>query len=371
MIEFSINIDKEKEIKEFLSNNDLAFVSVIAMSHGVYFVCDSTEIYTHISFPIISKNNFKDNLIFRVPRNKIIALLCDGILKFSVTDEQVKLKFMDKEYKPKYSFKCKFQADLLGSFLRKLQILEEAEEYAQIDLNEIGILTRFAKSLNTNVKCKKDTACVELKGGTIYKKINNMTFNCSGKLLSLLNRYTAKAYNVQNYLVYKSLDKAIIVTKHRDDFNSELEFIAQQKALYLAEFSLVNIIDITKRIQFKEGYFVLDLNNQRAEYIEDTSSYEISVDVSNVVDVRNETRANKSIDDMNLEALLLDENLSLDTEKVGANLPSIVVPSDTLKSVLSHMGAKNSVKINIKKNFIILKVQGVFIVFGRRDFTHV
>ena len=253
MVEFSISITDEKEFKEFLQSSDLDYITIVAMQHGVYFVADSAELYTHITFDIISRLNFKDNIIFRFPRMKLSSLLSSGIIKFTVDSEFVSIKIQTSDAKPKYSFRCKYQTDLIAGFLRRLELLEEAVNYDKVKLTELGSLIRFSKSLGGNIRCSDGIACIELKSGSIFKKVSCPTFTCSGKMLYLLARYTSEVFNVQNYLVYTASNKAIIVTKNRDNFVPELGFIEEAKSFYMAEFTLANVIDIARRIKINTG----------------------------------------------------------------------------------------------------------------------
>lgn len=373
MVEFSVNIADEKEFKEFLQSSDLDYLTVVAMQQSVYFVSDSAELYTHISYEIVSRVNFKDNIVFRFQRQKLMSLLSTGILKFHIDSDNVVLKFQTAEGAPKYGYKCKYQTDLLTGFLRRLEILESAVDYARVNLGELMNLIRFAKSLNTTVRCAEGLACVELKSGTIYRKVDCTQFTCSGKLLYLLTRYTTEVYNVQNYLVYTSNNKAIIVTKNRDDFIPEVQFVEKAKSYYLSEFTLANVIDITKRIKFNDGKFVLDIDNSNAEYIEQDSVYDIAITVNNTVDLKYKTKEKDELDigSLDLSDMLSGDsaNTSLDTKVIGKRFPKILVPAEILKSVLVHMGVKSIVGINVKKNFVVLKIQGAFVVFGRKDYV--
>lgn len=370
MVKFTINISKEKEVKEFLQQGDLDFITIIALQHKCFMICDTTDIYTHINFDIISQSNLKDNCVFRISRQKLIGLIVNGMIEFTVDNDLVQVQFLTNEYKRRYGFKCKFQTDLIGKFLRRLEILDEALEYKQVDISQILVLTRFAKSLNTNVRCDGTTACVQLKNISIYKDAKDVNFTCSGKTLLLLSKYTAKVYDVQNYLIYRSEDKAIIVTKYRDIFDSELNFIKSKPTLYTAKFSLGNIIDITRRIKFNTGKFVLDFDNKTASYKEENIEYDIAIEVTDVVDVKNKTKSDSiTVDDFDFSSMLDDTSLALNTDKIGTHLPSIILPSETLKSVLIHLGVRSIISVEIKKNFVVLRLNGLYIVFGRKDYV--
>ena len=119
---------------------------------------------------------------------------------------------------------------------------------------------------------------------------------------------------------------------------------------------------------------MLDLGNSLDEYNEDDSRYDIDIEVGKVTDVRQKLKEKTELDLDNLDfSSMLEENsgteVSLDTDKIGAQFPKILVPSEILKNVLVHMGVKSIVGINVKKNFIIIKIQGVFVVFGRKNYN--
>lgn len=373
MIKFSISITEIEKLKTFLASSDLDYITILASGETAYFMTNTKELYMHYAFRVLSRHNLDNPELFRLDRKTLSSMILPSILEFIVDDTKVTLRFIKEGGKLLYSYETIRQVDALGSYLERLDLLDEVEDYNKIDLTSINRITRFGKSLGKNISCSKNVASIKMAGGFIFSNIKSEPFVCSAKMLSLLVNYTLTVYNVQNYLIHKSTDIVIMVTKHRQAFTPEIEFLKEQKTLFRVDFEMKDAVDLCRRLRLQDCNFTLDVEDKTIEIEHDHSTFRSTL---NVIEIKaRKTKQTEEVDELNLQSLDLDldsdmDNFSVDIDSLSnANklgIPKITIPTDLLNRVVVPMG-KNEISMLIKENFIIMKIKYVYIVFGRRD----
>lgn len=373
MIRFSISITEIEKVKTFLANSDLSYITILASGETVYFMTNTKELYMHYSFRVLSRHNLDTAVLFRLDRKTLSSMILPSILEFNVDDTKVVLRFIKEGGKLLYSYETIRQVDVLGSYLERLDLLEEVENYSKIDLTAINRITRFGKSLGKDISCSKNVASIKMAGGFIFSNIKSEPFVCSAKMLSLLVNYTLTVYNVQNYLIHKSSDIVIMVTKHRQAFTPEIEFLKEQKTLFRVDFEMKDAVDLCRRLRLQECKFTLDVEDKIVLIEHEHSTFKSTLNVLEIKS-RKEKQSKESVE-IDLQNIDLDldsdmDNFSVDIDSLSdvnkLGIPKITIPSDLLNRVVVPMG-KNTISMLIKANFIIIKIKYVYIVFGRRD----
>lgn len=371
MIKFSVNIPSIDKLKTFLANSELDYISVLATPGIVYFMSETKELYMHYAVQTLSRYNLNNSEIFRLDRKTFASLVNDGVIEFELTDSEIIINFRKQGGTLAYSYKTIRQIDVLGKFLDRLALLENIEDYPMINLAPLSPLAKMSRSTGNVINCGEDVASVKLGNGFVYSNLKGQPFVCPGKAISLLLSYTLNVYNVQNYLMYNSSDIVVMVTKYRQGFVPDIDYIKEQKTHFLVDFEMGDCTNMCKKLRPKDGTFVLDLNLEQAILTTDKSEYITKV---NILKAQSRKPKNESDEldldvDIDLDDLSLDGDMAIDINTVSStrvNLPRFEIPFEILGKILVPIG-RNKLSLMIKKNFIIIKVKAMFIVFARKD----
>lgn len=369
MIRFSVSIPNLEKLKTFLANSDLDYITVLATPGIVYFMSETKELYMHYAVQVLSRHNLNDSEIFRLDRKTFASLVDEGVIEFELTDTNIIINFKKPGGALAYSYETIRQIDIIGKFLERLNLLENVNDYPQVNIAQLSGLARMSKSLGYDINCGTDVASIKLGNGFIYSNIESQPFICSGKLINLLLSYTLNVYNVQNYLIFNSSDVVVMVTKHRQGYVPEISFIKEQQTHFIVDFEMRDCISMCKKLHFKEGNFYLDLDEGIAEFKVNKSTYRSTI---KVLEVKSRKSKKDSDDfDLNLDNFSLDgEVQAVDFNSLGDSskygIPKIEIPFDIFSKILTPIG-RNKISIMFKKNFIMIKVKGIFIVFARKD----
>jgi len=374
MIRFSINILDEKDTKSFLKNMVSDYITVFASEKVCYFIGMNAAVYAHEAFEVLTSKNLSSLHIFRIPKRRFIALLVEGVVEFEVEDESVLMKFKNLKGSEVYSYKCKLQADTLKKYQEKIQLLEQALQYPRIKLEPLGRIAAIASKLNTGVSSSEDYTYIQLPDMIIFKESDIGRLSLDGKLLYYVLRLGGDVYNAKNYLVLKKGNRSMIVTQRRYNAEVEVDFIMNKPYAYKVDVKLNNMIDLCKKIDLNLGKFIIDFNNSQCKYIEEGeyNSYSSKIEVLDVESSKINKAKEVSVDDFT-DLNLFEDDSVVDTNQMKMNMdisiPSLVIPSNVLKNILSCFSSLVVVEFTIKKDFVIIKVGELYITFRRLNYN--
>lgn len=386
MISFSVAIENLDNFKLLLREKDVNSIIAIARADGVYFVYDSIELYMHKFCPYIMKTNLNESLIFKIDRDRFSKLLVEGFVEFTFEDGQMSLEFRNKDGVNLYTYSTKMQGDVIDKILHKMDLIDRITEYPMIDIDGLALLTKIAK-VGTGYSVSSDTAyrtnksgipiavsdgvaTIDLKDTSVCRKVNADDFVVNGRLLDMLRSQSKRVYNVANYLLHYSQDFVMMVTKIIGKPYNELDFILKQKSMFAIKLKLNHMLDLCKKVKFNTGEFVLDIDNNKAEFIETSSA--LKSKYSTAIDIIEIKKSKKKDNELSLDDLdMFSEDISISlTDLENATkygIPKFKIPSTVLTSVLMKLQSTTELTLFIKRNYILMKVFGCYITFARID----
>lgn len=359
MIKFSVQITKTDIIKTLLKDIASDYITLFVERDLVYFVYKSPEVYMHRVCVVLEANNLNDIIVMRIEKKDFMTLLSDGRLDFSIDNNRVNIDFYDEKGGLNYSLDLGFQEDLFESYAEQIELFSRCKEYPEINLKGTEGIIKICKSLGTSMSCDGETVHANTKGIFIFSKYESQPFTVNSKLLDSIRRVSTLVYSVKNYIVYNSDELCIAITKNRHVEGCEFEHVTQAKSSHMIKFNCQKMIGLVKKLKLGDGDFHIDFEKKIAYFTAENRLFKTPIEVL-------ETKTAKG----NKEGGLDLSNLNLNTVSASvlsskATLPTLIIPSLVLKGVLNNIIANEGITILIKKEFVVLKVNGVVCAFRK------
>lgn len=367
-MKFTVNIPDSRALNSFLHFNSVDYIDVLVDKSSVYFIADSVEIYSHIYFPVITRDGIKDDVNFRISRKKLLNLVIDGFIEFSIVDSMITLNFKDTKNTFIYSLTAPLQNCYTASYINKLSILNDIYEYPRFSIESLYPILRVGRSLNTIVSVVNKVACINNEGALIFQEIDCPNFTLPASTLSFMMRYSSDLYSAQQFLVCTVDNIAVMATKYRDLNIIDYDYIIKSKSSHLIKLNLSRALQLANKCDIKEGTFVVDLERATCEYTQDKMLYKTPVDVKEVKSV-NAKKAEKNLEEA-ISNISLDSDMTLSLDSMGSvhNIPRLVFPALVLQKVLA-LNLNEDILLYIKKNFLQINVGKLVVSFSRRDYV--
>lgn len=386
MISFSIAVDNLETFKLLLKEKDVNNIIAIARADGVYFIYDSIELYMHRFCNYVMKTNLTEDLIFKIDRDRFSKLLVEGFVEFMFDNGEMTIEFKNKEGLTLYTYETRMQGDIVDKILHKMELIDRITEYPTIDIDGLALLTKIAR-VGTGYSISSDTAyrtdktgvpiavsngvaTVDLLDTSVCKRVEADDFIVNGRLLDMLRGQSKRVYNVANYLLHYSEDFVMMVTKIIGRPYNELDFILKQKSMFAIKLKLNHMLDLCKKVKFNTGDFILDIDNNRAEFIETSDSLKSKYSTEiQILDIQQSKKKDEELSLESLDMFSQDVNVSLaDLENATKyGIPRFKIPSTVLTRILMKLQSTTELTLFIKKNYILMKLFGCYITFARVD----
>ncbi len=183
---------------------------------------------------------------------------------------------------------------------------------------------------------------------TKSKSSHKVTFKCN-KILTL----------VKKLKLSDELCVAITKTKHVE--TTEFDFVTKSKSSHKVTFKCNKILTLVKKLKLSEGRFLLDLDEKQAIFKTETKEFITDIEVGQILTAKSK----KALEE---EEFVFDFNSSVPAtaniikERV---IPIIEIPPTILKGVLNNIGVNDSLTMYLKRNFVLLVVNGITVAFGK------
>lgn len=369
-IQVTISVSNMDKLKSLIKEAQGDFITLLFTPQEVYFVYNSTSLYIHHSFDVISRYNMTDSRIVRIDKKEFLDLIVEGNLTFNITPSEIKMDFYGKDdlTLKLYSFKTLYQEDLIDTYVSKIELFSDIQDYPRIELAKSLEIVKIAKTLGTTVACGKEYSQVNAKGVFIFKEDKSMDFTVDARMLDLLLKFGTYVYNVSNYIVYSKDSTCIAVVKHRHIENQEFEYINKQPSFYKIEFKCNHMLTLIKKLKLKEGTFYFDFENQECVFTKDRKSYTTPLNIIKSQSSKKKKASEEVVEDFDLGSLDLSGNSSKSSLFINEDsIPKLMIPDLVLKGVLNNLKIHDTLVCFIKKRFILLKVGEVSVAFRRSD----
>lgn len=368
MIKFTVSTMNYTELKTLLSVNIDDYVTVFLTKTSCYFILNSMEIYLHKGLPIIVSDNLEESMAFRVDRKKLLNLLIEGSITFLVGDDIISITFKDTESKTRYTMDVVHQTGFNETILNKMRLITQSYQYESVSIERLKSLARVSSNLNLPITVSGGYAHAGNREFSCFSKVDLPDFAVNSRLLTLMLKFTKKAYNVQNYLIHDEDGMAIVLAKYRQFTQFDINFITRQKSSHKVVLHIDNLIELCNKVDKTDGRFLLDVENSVARFEKDKVIYSTPLKVINVKSAK-KVKQDREVSNESVEDLL--KNIDLSGNSVMSmsehNVPPVEIPIIVLTKLLPALGLKKMASISYKKTFMELNGGSTYITFARRE----
>lgn len=361
MVSFRVNVTKSEVLKTLLKDVASDYITLFLNKSALFFVYKSKEIYIHRQLPVLESNGLKsdDMKIMRIDKKDFLGLLNDGGLTFTIEDNMVRIDYHNENGGINYSLRIGYQEDLYENYADSVELFASASEYPEVKLEGLGSMLKVAKSLGTTISCDNNVVSVNARGVFIFKEFESCNYTINSKHLDMLRRIAPKANSVKNYIAYHTDEMCVAITKHRHVEGTEYNFIRGAKSSHKVTFRCNKMLSLVKKLKLSEGEFLLDLEKKEAKFITEKKEFMTDIEVEALLTAK----AKKSLE---AEDFVLDltntQGASIIKERT---IPVITIPPTILKGVLNNININDRITLYIKKQFIVLEVNGIWVAFGK------
>lgn len=377
---FSIKIDKCETLRSLANQIDDDMMTLLLTRDELNFVYKNNEIYLQLKYDIISRSGIGDTefVILRIDKKDFLAVLCEGVITFLVDHDIVTIEFYGNKNEVNYSLSLPFQEDLLSKYVDYLELFHNCTDYPKINLVPAGDILRIARYIGLSVSSDNNYMSINNnKNLVIYKQIENPDFTANHKYLNLIRNVSGKAYAVKNYVVYRSENLCIAITRqvHVSQFSGSdniAEFNKRTKPLLRVKFRCNNLSVITKKLKVNEGDLYLDLNEGRLEFLAGRNKvFATPIEVKklkNYKELAEQKTAKLDFDAESFFSNFDDDDLGLTlAEEKKPTYPKIKIPSDVVRGVFNALNYDDYIDLAVKRDYYIIKIETLSIIFGREN----
>ena len=377
---FSIKIDKCETLRSLANQIDDDMMTLLLTRDELNFVYKNNEIYLQLKYDIISRSGIGDTefVILRIDKKDFLAVLCEGVITFLVDHDKVTIEFYGNKNEVNYSLSLPFQEDLLSKYVDYLELFHNCTDYPKINLVPAGDILRIARYIGLSVSSDNNYMSINNnKNLVIYKQIENPDFTANHKYLNLIRNVSGKAYAVKNYVVYRSENLCIAITRqvHVSQFSGSdniAEFNKRTKPLLRVKFKCNNLSVITKKLKVNEGDLYLDLNEGRLEFLAGRNKvFATPIEVKklkNYKELAEQKTAKLDFDAESFFANFDDNDLGLTlAEEKKPTYPKIKIPSDVVRGVFNALNYDDYIDLAVKRDYYIIKIETLNVIFGREN----
>ena len=350
-----VSIGDCKRLQDLLRSFEGLYLTCVVNRDQTFFCSSSMECYCHYSLTNISRENFDEMLIFRVPLKVFKNLVTEGTLVITISDDgDVEFKFS------KYSFTFPLQYDVSDEIAAKLRVIMSMKSYPTVSLDGLDDIIHIGRLLNKDIIFNDDIVFIQCPNMQIYKKKKVSRFTLSPKYLALLCKYSYIVYNVGNYIGCVDENVAILVTKLRSFGTCDSDFITSQKTYYAIKFNIDNMIRLIKKVSLNDGILELDFNKRSCLFDTEKISFKTDIDILDVK-TREDVKVMPKVDFLSMIGKDLSNGLDLSEIREKSYIPSVIVPSSVAK-FLGCLRIQNCI-LYVKKNYLVLRSGDLNVIF--------
>lgn len=349
-ISFSILINNSDQFKNLVKEVNGAALTFLILQDTVYFIHMDTGFYVCKAIEVYDMTGFKEPIALRIDKKDFMKLLTDCVIEFTLNqkDSRLSLTYYNDKSELLYKYTLPYQQDLISNYLENLQAFSNYSEYPSIDMNGLFTIIKIAKSLQTSVRCDGESICIDNNNVYIYQDYKSVPFNVNSRLLYLLRTYSSKIYVIKEYFVVSMEDVVIAVNRYKSAGQHDFQFIKNSKSSFKIRFDLKNVIRLAKKLGLQSGNFILDFNRKMASFENDNKVFATNF---TVLDTKS------AVSKMSLEQFM--------ESGASSELPIFRLPGSLFKGVFGNLSMNSPLTLYVKKSFIVIACEGLYIVFGK------
>jgi hypothetical protein len=349
-----------RDLKSFFKM-DVNFLDVYVTQSSLFLISNTTEVYSHKEFEVLSREEFTGSVCFRVDRKQFLSLLSEGVVSIYVGDRGT----LELTFKPNgrgsYSVTQNYQASDLTSISDKLAVLSKEEKFSPIKLRLIEPAMRLIKGLTPIINVIDGTLVASKNDVTVYYKTKCQNFNMYTNVVQYLLDYSDGIYGYQNYIVGRGEGCVIIARQVRSSVESDFEDMYARKYSHSVVTNILAACELAKRCGVGDA-IVLDFEREVATIEEGRNKFSTKIKVVEVSSAKAKTTS------LDLTSFNFNDTSSASLTSVH-NIPTLIFPIEVVRDMLSVV-ASDAITFKLKRTFVQIEISNeFFIAVGRRDFV--
>lgn len=347
---FSIKIDKADQFNTLMKEVNGDALTFLILQDVMYFIHMDSGFYVCKAMNILEMYGFKEPIALRIDKKDFMKLLTDCIIEFTLnqTTNKLTLTYLNEKEELLYKYELPYQPDLIGLYIDNLQAFGNYKEYPFIDITNITTILKIAKSLQTTLRCDGESLCVDNGNIYIYQEYKGIPFNVNSRLLYLLRSYSQRVYVIKEFFVVVMKDVIVAVNRYKTSGKHDFKFIKESKSSFKIKFDLKNVVKLAKKLKLQSGNFILDFNKKIATFEDNNKLFS----------------TNFSILDMKSAASKMSIEQFMESG-FSSDLPVLRLPGVLFKGVFGNITRGDSLILSVKKSFVVIRCEGLYIVFGK------
>jgi hypothetical protein len=335
------------------------FLDFYVTDSSLYVISNTVELYSHLVFDILSKEDFKGVTCFRVDRKQFLNLLAEGVVSFFISGlGTVEMTFKPSKGSP-YSVKVVHQNSDTSSISDKMGLLAEGAKFKPLKLRRVESAIKMVRDTVKIISVIDGMVVASTDHTRVFYKTDCENFNLYAVSAQHLLNHSDQIYKYQNFVIGRGVNCVIIARQVNNSSGSEYRDILERKYTISMELNLASVCNLADRCG--EGEFVsLDFERETAIIRDGRSSFTTSFKASNIKSLSaQQTNTNlEGFDFNNFEAVSLTS---------VHKLPILVVPIKVVRDLLGTV-AHETIKLKIKKDFVQFEVRNdIYVVVRRKD----
>ena len=279
---YRLFVDNLTTLTRFLSLTEAEYVDAILKSGSSSLINDSSAVFGCIT--LCTECSVSDTgLQCRIPRKVLQNLAVEGSIDVAYDPDLVYLTFRDS--KKVCTARFRRQDIFSDNYRHQLELIAKADFGNKCNLKDYSLFCRIGRSNSSIISYSNGVLGTRLPYNCrAYQKcLLNYNFAALASSLQLLLRTEMNVFSVENFLGVALENLVVLITKARDDVNTEFALIEQEKAKFKCTVNLRNLISFFVKVHPSVDFVELDLEQQLVTLDQGRLYYEIPIEVTDLI----------------------------------------------------------------------------------------
>jgi hypothetical protein len=354
----SFNVSNAKSVKEFFSQ-DVDFLDIYVTERVLFVISNRIDIYSHLVFEVVSREDFSDPVSFRVDRKEFLSMLSDGTVSFYVNPTgYVETFFRSGDIS--YSMRRPYQSSDMTQISTILSVLNYQERFVHLKLQTLQKYMSLLRSFNF-INISEGLLSAFHDNTFVYIKVDAPNVSISTQSLHYILKFSDRIHGYQNFVIGRTDYSVIIAKRSKSNFEADFEFIHSRKSSHRIKFDATNICALARRCG-SDSIVTIDFDRESCTIENKNRKFNTKFKVHELISAKDKKESNKeiSLDDFDFS--------NTSPVVVMQKAPNLVFPIKMFKDILPSVQGRSNVTLYIKKQVVQFEIgKELYIVSGRRE----
>ena len=284
---FTVKLDHRKFSSLMKGKSD--YIDVLTKNREVTFMVYDTGTMSSCVVPVVTCEDYEDDVYFRLPTKIFLNFLTDDLVEFSITDTSVFFKFLQKKSSEHYKFEVRKQVVNFERFERLLHVRDQVRsgKFAPLDLNELMQFIKLAYYVGGIVHSDGSVFYCSTHNVQLYQETTfrpGQALSIYAKDLLMLSKHGESVWNIENMVVSVSDEFIVIVDKVRPTMVSDYNFLVGRKSKKKYTVNLVNALTAIKKLNYGSTNAEVNFTNKLCRLEAENCELTVPISVENTGD---------------------------------------------------------------------------------------